>query len=181
MYFDAVKTIDLCARLKLTIEQFTFCYLNYTHQHSLFIKYVHECGGFNPDSISKLVKRGLVIDINKRGETYCDNYIIQDEFTSNFLDAIDNDLGMELFDNYPDKIVLEDISFNGKNISPEECEHLIKRKILIGRIDSRDDVLNALEDQKEQGQIRMGIKKWIESEQWKNTTSLGNGYGDECI
>ena len=181
MYFDAVKTIDLCAKLKLTVNQFTFCYLVYTRQYTLFYKYHHECGGFSEKEVKDLVRRGILLDANKRNEAYADNYIIQDMFTDNFEDAIDSNLGTDIWELYPQKVDLENISFNGKNISPEECDLLIKRKLLTGRIDSSEQVIDALNEQIDSGQITMALKKWIESEQWKTETNSSSGYGHEHI
>jgi len=181
MYFDAAKTVALCGKLGITINQFMFCYLISSDESALFIQYNVESGGFTSKEIDDVVAKGYIFDNNVKQEAYIDCYVVRESFTDVLNEDIDGDLAMELFDSYPKEINTGDLQFNGRNISPEECEQLIRRKVRNRRITGESDVLQSLEDQKRSGQIKMALKKWIESEQWTVDIQGVAGYGSAII
>ena len=165
MYFDAKQLIDFCAVKKITVEQFLLCYLTYTEKFPLLYKYCETVRPFPKSLIKDLEKRGFVMNLNKEGDGYPDNIIIQDKFT-NSLSVLLGVEAQELFDTFPSEVGIAGKAFNGKTISPEDLE-LVYHKKLNRANSTHAEVMEALGEQIDNGTVGMGLKKWFETEQWK--------------
>ena len=171
MYYDAEKLIQFCAKHKVTTEQFLFMYLTYKQKFALLYQYCEDVrliGG-----LKDLEERGLVSNLNKGAETYPDNYIVRVKMEEE-INWLLGDQAQELFDACPSMIPVGDRMLNAQTISPEELEVLYAKKIKKRKIDHAV-VLGALKEQVANNTMGMGLKKWVETEQWDredNTTTF---------
>lgn len=168
MYLDTEKLVNFCALHKLTLSQIFIATLLYRKQFPSIMKYGIEVEVFSEYDIEHLKDNGFLLDMNKNNERHLDLYVVTDKFLS----AIGIELsGLSdyLWDNYPSWVSVGTSRFKGRNISPEETEILLNKKLLRGRLhpNTYQDIINALNEQKEAGNLGMALRAWIETEQWK--------------
>lgn len=186
MYFDPVGLIDFCVKNNITIEQYAFCYLHYygpkeTKKYACLYKYATELKprGFSPALIQDLVKKGFIIDENKPGESHPDQFILTRKFLKQFKANREiADFSDAIWETYPMHLYLNGTKFIAKNVGPEELIELIKHKIKHGRISDFTVVLSALRSQIENGDLCVGLRKWIETEGWLLETEEIGEYGE---
>jgi hypothetical protein len=167
MYFDAEKLINFCGKNKMTIEQFTLCYLTLKEKWALLYKYSEQVRPFPSSLVKDLEKRGFVIDANKEGEGYADNLIINDKFRVQVIEFLgeepDSD---EVWDLYPATFISSDGNeFNGRTLNREDFQ-VKYRKLLSSKRITHQQVMFALKEQILANVISMGIEKWFDTEQW---------------
>ena len=176
MYFDAKGLIKFCAKHKITIEQFTLCYLAHTENHALTYEYAEKVRPFPTSLIDDLKKRDFIIDINVPGTGHTpDNLIVTDRFTD-FLSITLGEKADELFYAFPSELSIGDRVFPGRTISPEELELAYHKKLNRSK-STHEEVMQALQEQMDNSTVGMGLKKWFETEQWKredNTIDITN-------
>jgi hypothetical protein len=165
MYYDAEKLVNFCAEKKITTEQFFLCWTTYHHKFELLYKYVNEVREIPEALIKDLELKGHVINMNKPGESYPDNFIVCDSIAGEFEKLFSSQESDEIFDNFPTTVYLPDgTSFLGRNMSRPDVEKFYKQ-IRFKGIDHKK-VLNSLKAQKDSGSLGMGLRKWLETEQW---------------
>jgi hypothetical protein len=167
MYFDSKKTIELCVKHRLTIEEVLIATLIYRDQFSEMLSY-NEVASYSSTSFKNLSKKGYLQDLNIDGEYKPENYVVTDKFIQAVGVELD-DLANMLWDAFPSWIDVGDKRFKGRNISPESAEELLNAKMLRGRLQPEDfnEVMISLESQKLNHTLGMALRSWIESEQWK--------------
>lgn len=165
MFYDAEGLVKFCAEKKITTEQFLLCYLSHKNKFPLLYKYVNEVRRIPDALIADLEKRGYIINMNKPGETYPDNFIVTDEMIAG-IDELTGGESDELFEAFPTRVFLPSgESFLSRNLSREDTEQLYKSLLLRTKTEHKT-VMNALEEQKRFGTVGMGMRKWLETEQW---------------
>ena len=170
MYYDAEKLIKFCSQHGITTEQFLFMHLTYKKQYALLYEYcekVRLIGG-----LKELEERGLVQNLNKGAETYPDNYIVIPKMEEE-INWLLGDQAEELFRACPSMIPVGDRMLNAQTISPEDLEVLYAKKVKKRKI-KHEDVLKALKEQVANGTMGMGLKKWVETEQWNREDNTVN-------
>jgi hypothetical protein len=165
MYFDAERLIDFCAKTKMTVEQFLLCYLTHTEKFALLYKYCDTVRPFPASLIKDLEKKKFLMNLNKEGEGFPDNLVIDDKFTTLLVGLLGEE-AQELFDAFPSEIGVAGKAFNGKTISPEDLELSYYKKLLRAK-STHAEVMDALNEQIDNGTVGMGLKKWFETEQWR--------------
>ena len=165
MYYDAIELVNFCAKMKITTEQFFFCYVSMTKNYPLLYKYCDQVRSFPKALLIDLETKGYVSNLNKKSEEFPDNYLVLDKFANemNMFLGIDSD---QLWDLFPAEVSNGDRSFNGKTISREELEKIYVRKLQRSK-SSHEEVLSALREQIDNGTVGMGLEKWFTTEQWK--------------
>lgn len=176
---DINKFIDFLCKNQLTPNQFTFCYLlctddvvkrtsneiAFSNKGNIY-KYFNEIGAIvSIQDIRYLEDRGFIVDTNKKGDTYYDNFVV----TQTLIDLL---FGKEedfedLWKLYPAFIKIDGRSIPAKSCNPDE---LSKKYFIILRKTSftHSDVIETLKYCKENDLISMGIEKWVMSRQWEN-------------
>lgn len=134
-------------------------------------KYSEVCRGFSMTMREDMIDKGLIIDQNKIGESYPDNYQVTPKFSKHLRLEV-ADFADLLWEEFPKKVVMGDKLIAARNVGPEELEDLIKTKMKRGRIDNEDEVIRGLRIQKDTNTIAMGLRKWVETEQWKEGNQI---------
>lgn len=165
MYFDPIKLVGFCAKKKVTVSQFLFLYLHHTEQMSLFYRYTNEVSQFPKASIEDLEKRKIIINLNKQDDIHMDNVMIMPSYSDD-LKVLLGEEADELFEAFPSQLSMGNMVFSGRTISPEDLE-LVYHKKLARSKSTHAEVMSALEEQKDNGTVGMGLKKWLETQQWQ--------------
>jgi len=165
MYFDPVKLIGFCAKKKVTVEQFLFLYLHHTEQISLLYKYSNEVRQFPKSSLETLEKRKIIVNLNKTDDIHADHIMIMPSYTDD-LKVLMGDEADELFEAFPTQLSMGNMVFSGRTISPEDLELMYHKKLARSK-STHAEVMSALEEQKDSGTVGMGLKKWLETQQWQ--------------
>ena len=165
MFYDADELVKFCSKRKITTEQFLLCYLSHKNKFPTLYKYVNEVRPIPDALINDLEKKGFIINMNKPGETFPDNFIVTDEM----MEGIDNLVGGEsddFFDKFPTRVYLPSgESFLSRNLSREDTERTYKSLLFRCKV-SHQKVMEALSEQITFGTVGMGMRKWLETEQW---------------
>lgn len=172
MYFDAEQLITFCAKKKITIEQFMFCYLTHTKEIPLLYRYCNEVRPIPIEALADLEKKKYITNLNKGSETYPDNYIINEKFLADLTLELE-DQAQEIWDTFPMHVTSGDHTFSGKTIGPEDFQVLYQLKVQ-KRKATFPIIMTALKEQIDNGTLGMGLKKWIETEQWKREDNTAN-------
>lgn len=160
---DIVQFTQKLVSLKMTPNQFYFCYLLHNDRFPELYQYVEKVGTFDRKDIEDLKKRGFVRLEGKEGTS--DGYKVTDKFTKNFL-ANSYELAKTFFDAYPSFGSIDGRPISLKAISPDkfyEQYNLITGKQL--RVHER--IMTALEKAKKMGLVNMKIDKWLDTRQWE--------------
>lgn len=175
MYFDAKELITFCGRNKITVEQFVLCYLTHKKKFDLIYKYSNEVRPFPKSLVENLEKRGFIINLNKDGEGFPDNLVIQDVFLDDMRLTM-GEFADEIWEMFPSEVSVGGKAFNGKTISREDFNRSYTRLILKVKA-THNEIIEALEEQIHNHTVGMGLKKWFETEQWTredNTIDITN-------
>lgn len=165
MFYDAKGLVEFCAKKKITTEQYLLCYLSHKNEFATFYKYVNEVRKIPDALIDDLVRKGYIINANKPGDSYPDMFIVTDEMAEG-IDKLHGGESDELYELFPTRIFLPDgNSFLSRNLSREETERLYNSLLLRTKAKHKE-VMESLTEQKTYGTIGMGLKKWLETEQW---------------
>lgn len=179
MYFDSIKVTAFCIKHKITIAQLYVATLLYRQNTAELMAYGNEVTMFSEEDLQGLVKKGLVLDLNKDGEFYPDNFVVTDTFIESTGVEVDS-LADELWDAYPHWVSVGDKRFKGRNVSPEELESMLNAKLVRGRLQPKEfrGVIDSVIRQSEDGQLGMALRAWIDNEGWKleedNVAEHGN-------
>lgn len=165
MYFEAEKLVAFCATNKVTVGQFLLCYLTHTEQFKLLYQYSTEVTKFSPTLIADLEKKRIITNLNRDKEGFPDNLLISDKFRDK-LSIFLGEEADELFEAFPTQLSMGGKVFSGRTISPEDLELVYHKKLMRSK-STHAEVMSALEEQKDNGTVGMGLKKWFETEQWK--------------
>ena len=168
MYFDTKKIIELCVKHGLTIEEVLIATLIYRDQFDEMFEYCDKIIPFSEEAFSRLEYKGFVHNLNIEGEYFPEKFVITDKFTDAVGIELDN-LAELLWDSYPSWVSVGERTFKGRNISPETTEELLTAKMVRGRLQPNEfnRVITSLTTQKIRKTLGMGLRSWIESEQWK--------------
>ena len=167
IYYDEEGLIQFCCKHKITVEQFVFCYFTATKQFELIYKYCEEVRKFN--GLIDLENRGLIKNEDKNGEMYPDSYLVNPKFAKELVNFISPYKEIdELWDACPDHVVSGGNRFIAKSIGIEELEKFYPKKLKRAAKNgfSHKDIVKALKEQAEAGTMGMGLKKWLDTEQW---------------
>lgn len=165
MFYDAEGLIEFCSKHKVTTEQFLLCYLVHTRKLALIYKYVNEVRMFPEVLVQDLVDRNILMDMNKTKEFYPDLYVLQDSMADHLVIFLGEEAD-ELFDTFPHVIESQSMNFAARNISPEELARMYPAKLKRSK-STHQQVIQALREQIDNGTVGMGLRKWVETEQWK--------------
>lgn len=166
LFVETDKLVDFLTKNKLTVGQFMFCYLTYTKDWKNIYRYNEETVGFNPKELADLEERGLVRNLNKDGEDFCDMYIISQGLFKNIY--IDLDVaGEELWETYPPFLYVDT-----KRVPARSCDKDALIKTYLRRIKNskkkHEAVLTTLKKAITEDRVSMGIEKWVTSAQWES-------------
>ena len=184
MYFEIRELVKFCAKHKITIEQYAFCYLLYvgpgeSKKYASLYKYSEEVQkGFSVEMRMELVDRKIIVDHNKHSQSDPDNYELTDRFKKHMKQPMLADLAETIFDAYPTDMYFADgRKIKIRNMGHEEVEKVLKEKRQRGRLGEEDEVkiLKILREEKDT--VQMGLSKWLQTEQWNVEIVKEVGYG----
>jgi hypothetical protein len=199
IFVETDKFINFLVKHNMTANQFMFCYLKANYDIAHFKKYatnrknyVAEAkaegrtvpgGVISSDELKDLVHRGYLEDFNDKGRDYIDSYLVTPKFTKEMFIETEQ-AGEELWATYPPFITI-----NTSRVSARSCDKDTLIKTYCKRIKNNkkihDEIITLLKEAISKDEIRMGIEKWVGSEQWNNLKELYEGsknqteYGNE--
>lgn len=185
--------LNYCRKLKITPNQFNFCYLIYikdwTNLKSLSQTVYIDASGQNrslaikKSEVEDLVKRGFVIDLYE-GERYNTSYVVTEKFAK-YLFIDEEDAGNDLWNNYFDYFTIGGIYQSAKTADKDRLMEVYLKKIRRNKKKHRE-VMEMLSEYKtlvKQGKMQpMGIEKFVMGENWevvkKIVTKTGENWDD---
>lgn len=172
IFVETEKFIDFLVKHKLTPNQFMFCYLKASYDMPSFRKYIKEVGFFKMEEIKDLIAKGYVEDFNTEGRDYVDSYLVTPKFTKEIFIETEQ-AGEELWKAFPPFIHI-----NSTRVSARSCDKEVLIKSYCKKIKNNknihEEVLSLLKQAVERNEIKMGIEKWVGSEQWNILKELYN-------
>jgi len=125
--------------------------------------YIEKLG--NPKAeIIDLINKGIIIDLNKDGESYVDSMMISDSFSRGYI--IESGIaGEQIWNLYPWWFIVNGDKFPAKTTDKDALIELYGRRIN-NSYSEHKKVLKILEHLVNTESIVMGIQKWVSSEQW---------------
>lgn len=151
----------LCKRMEITLPQLFVISAIY---HKDFSSIRDRTKDIPPEDIDALVSKGLLINTNMPGQRYADRYMLSDKCVASI--GIASGLcGEELWKTYPWSFESGDKVFPAKTVDKDALIKLYLRRIGNSMATHRK-VMRILIRLVEAGGIKMGIEKWVGSEQW---------------
>ena len=180
MYFDSSKTVDFCAKHKLTLDQLLLCTLIYREQFANVYKYGKEVRSYKVADLKDLVSKGILTSIATDGAIKIDTLALTDKFTK-LIGLSFNTLALDIWNLYPNQVVVGNKSFKGRNTSLESLENMLNEKIVRGsvRISDFPIILDSLRSQMANNNLGMALKNWVETEQWINDNEVIAEHGED--
>ena len=188
IFVETEKFIDFLVEHKMTPTQFMFCYLKANYDMSSFKRYIKTVGVFRSEEVKDLIDRGYIEDFNEIGANgrrtdYIDSYLVTPKFTKEIFIETEQ-AGEELWNSFPPFIMI-----NGNRVSARSCDKDVLMKSYCKKIKNNkkihEEVLSLLKESVTRNEVKMGIEKWVLSEQWSvlkqlyQTNNTANNYGNE--
>jgi hypothetical protein len=183
IFVETEKFINFLVKHQLTPNQFMFCFIKATYDMNSFRKYIKSVGAFKSEEIKDLITKGYIEDFNDKGRDYIDSYLVTPKFTKEIFIETEQ-AGEELWATYPPFITI-----NTSRVSARSCDKDTLIKTYCKRIKNNknihEEIISLLKEAISKDEIRMGIEKWVGSEQWNNLKDLYQGsknqteYGSE--
>jgi len=167
MISDINKFVQFLADYKLTADEFLFMWLCHTKDWANIYKYVEFVGGFQPSMIRKLEDRGLVINVNKRGEYFADSFIVAEDFAGKAFSEDFEQCAQEFWDAYPSWLWID-----GKKMPAKNWDMMAFEKFYVSKVKNTPGlhtrIMRALRYQTESsaGEINVGIEKCLKTDQY---------------
>lgn len=177
IFVETEKYVDFLVKHKLTPSQFMFCYLKASYDMTSFRKYIKEVGPFRMEEIKDLITKGYLEDFNATNpngtkQDYVDSYIVTPKFHKEIFIETEQ-AGEELWKAFPPFIHI-----NSTRVSARSCDKEVLIKSYCKKIKNNknihEEVLSLLKQAVERNEIKMGIEKWVGSEQWNILKELYN-------
>lgn len=173
MIYETRKYIDILTKLKITPNQFLFCWLLYNKQWDELKDYLQGFGKFTIEEINDLVDKDIILKMSptkKRDVVPADLHVT--EIFAHEMIVTDDDAWDELWSTYPSKLVINGTQFASKGIKLEEEKELRLRYLKYIKKNKYEHVkIIALIQNwasKNKGFATMKIDKFIISEHWKD-------------
>jgi hypothetical protein len=169
IFVETEKYVDFLVKHKMTPNQFMFCYLKATYNMTSFRKYIKGVQHFKAEEIKDLIERGYIEDFNEKNpngtrQDFIDSYLITPKFHKEIFVETEQ-AGEELWATFPSFLII-----NSNRVSAKSCDKDVLIKTYCKRIKNNkkihEEVLSLLKQAIERNEIRMGIEKWVGSEQW---------------
>lgn len=165
-FLDTNKYINFLCKHKITTDQFLLLYLTFTKDMSNLYKYLHEVRAWDKKDLKDLEQRGFIVNMNKGDTSFCDMLIVQKKFYKEMW--IDLDIaGEELWNTYPTHFIIS----GGTKVPARSCdkEKLISNyhRLIKTNMKKHNEAIDLLKIAISRNEIKMGIEKWVGSEQWK--------------
>ncbi len=166
MMEDIKSYMDKLIELKITPNQFLFCYLIHTDNYAEIYRYTEKGAGWKKEELENLVNRGFIMNINQDGEWFSDGFIVTEKFTKGFLfDAYEK--AKEFYEAYPAFGSIDGKPFPTKKIAPDKFYSLYN-KVTGEKIEVHERAMKALDYAKKTGLANMRIDNWVESRMWEH-------------
>ncbi len=151
--------------LKMTPNQFYFCFLLHNNRFAELYEYVENVGKLDLDELQDLIKRGYIRNINEEKKFTADSFETTEKFSKKFL-AKGYEYAEMFYEEYPSFGSIDGKPITLKGISRDMIYDLYndvtgKQKAI------HDKIMAALEKGKKMGLVNMKIDKWLQTEQWK--------------
>lgn len=151
--------------LKMTPNQFYFCFLLHNDSFAELYEYVENVGKFDLADIQNLVKRGYIRNTNENKQFAADAFVTTEKFSKKFL-AAKYEFAMEFFDSYPSFGDINGKPISLKSVSPDVVFDIYND--LTGRQKTvHDKIMSALKKGIRVGLVNMKIDKWLLTRQWE--------------
>lgn len=180
MFFidDVNEYTNFLVKHRLTPNQFYILLLRHTTNIKSSVSFIKSLGGFAKKEVQDLLDRGYLDSFNERGEDLFHKYFATPKFYDEIF--VDTDIaGEELWEAYPEYLLIDSKQWKAKTCDKDEIIEIYCRKIKYNKV-LHKKAMDALEQEKKEG-VRMGIEKWVRSEQWKNSTlrTKTSDYGEQ--
>jgi hypothetical protein len=137
----------------------------HTKNWTLMNKFNNETGGVPHAEYKDLVKKGMLIDYNKDGESFMDNCTIEDSVATTLFVEIDQ-AGQEMWEAYPNYLFVKGVQMPSKSTDKVAVLEKYMDNIACNPV-RHARVMELLAYAKTNGLITMGIDKWVRSAQWE--------------
>jgi hypothetical protein len=159
------ELVSFLVKKQITANQLFFCHLIYSQDIESLSKYVHEFRQFDMDEIHDLEDRGYIINQDYHNKSfYADMFMVTERLLDG-LDLVDEKLGLELWQTYPNFIVVNSSQVPAKSTDKDELVKIYLRKV--SGIAQHKMIISLLEKAKSANMVTMGIRKWVDSAQWE--------------
>jgi hypothetical protein len=174
---NIVEYVKFLAKHNLTSNQFLILSLTKAKRFDLLYEYIHSLmenssevwntvGALSRTEIDDLIKKGLVLNLNKEDNYYLDQFTTTDKFDKMFK-TVDFSGAVEFWTAYPQVILVDGKKYNAKNVNKDEF--LLAYTNSIGNSkELHNKVLITLKDHIEKGLIKSKIDKWFNSKPWED-------------
>jgi hypothetical protein len=182
MIYTISKDLDLCVKLKLTVNQLFFLKLlvpdmsleateRRKKSYALCLKFQNETKGVNTLEINDLVNRDIILDLNRKGESYYDCYEINPIFAPSFF-RMNVEIVEELYDAYPNFFTNDrGQQFVAKSCTPADISVEYLKNINNDPVEHHK-ILADIAWAKNNGGILMGLKKFVACKFWLSIREL---------
>jgi hypothetical protein len=161
---DLKQYLEKLMELKMSPNQFFFCYLLHNDRFPELYEYVENVGRFDKEEIKDLLRRGFIQNINENKNFTADAFVTTEKFSKKFL-ADKYEYAKEFFEAYPSFGSIDGRPIVLKSISPDKFYEMYN--YITGKQKSfHDRIMNALKIGKKMSLVNMKIEKWLDSKQW---------------
>lgn len=151
--------------LKMTPNQFYFCFLLHNDSFAELYEYVETVGKFDLKDIQDLVKRGYIRNTNENKQFVADAFVTTEKFSKKFL-AEKFEFAAEFFEAYPSFGDIQGKPISLKSVSPDVLYELYNN-ITGKQKATHDKIMSALKKGIRVGLVNMKIDKWLFTRQWE--------------
>ncbi len=163
-----VKNINVLRWVSISPLQYFFLSCIHKRDYNAIKTYQETVGPIGKSVIRDLVERGLIIDMNKKGEFFVDAMVVSDKFIRKIV-ATSDVAGQELWNTYPWYFHTDVGRLPAKTVDKDEVIKTYLRRINHS-YDKHQYVMRVLKNLIENDAVSMGIGKWVASEQWYATS-----------
>lgn len=167
MFIEKDGYMQYLIKYKITPNQFWFLYLRHTLDTDSLEEYIKAVRPWKREEIRDLVDRGLLDDLNSKGEEYAHAYFVSPTMLKDMFDDLEEP-GEQLWDAYPPFFHSSDgTRYSARTCDKEWLEKTYGKRIKYSK-KKHDKILELVAKLKSENKISMGIEKFVVSEQWSS-------------
>jgi len=159
---------DALVAHNLTPNQYVFLFLTHARQYAAMYRFVQEGPGFTTQEIADLVERGYLIDLNPSGYYYMDSFVLTERVALDLFDTDTDRAALEFWNTYPIQLYDRDRDESFSLLTTSKRQFLSDYYVRVGHSPQKHArVMEALAYAIDHRMVDMGIRDWLDSEQWE--------------